>query len=310
VRSRDDRRELTEEIALLENAMSITAKVAGTLKIGGELEVARMGYGAMRLTGQPGNWGPYPDPGSGIKVLRRVVELGVTLIDTAHAYGPGFNEALIAQALHPYPSDLVIATKCGNTKVGPGIMYRDGRAKAIRATCEASLRQLRRDAIDLLQLHWVDEDTPIEESVGAMADLVKEGKVRHIGISNVTLEEFERSRRTAPIASVQNRYSFAKRTHDPIVDACAAAGVTFFPYGPLDAEAMVRGAPLADTAGRLGTPARERGCTPAQLALAWLLARSPVMVPIPGTTSIQHLEENVAAAGIGLSSDEVRTLAA
>jgi len=216
---------------------------------------------------------------------------------------------VITRALHPYPSDLVIATKCGNTKVGPGIMYRDGHAKAIRATCEASLRQLRREVIDLLQLHWVDEDTPIEESVGVMADLVKEGKVRHIGISNVILDELKRSRRTAPIASVQNRYSFAHRTHDPIVDACVEAGITFFPYGPLDAQAMVRGAPLADSASRLGAPARERGCTPAQLALAWLLARSPVIVPIPGTTSIQHLEENVAAAGISLSSDEVRALA-
>jgi pyridoxine 4-dehydrogenase len=290
--------------------MSVTAGAAGTLRIGGELQVNRLGYGAMRLTGQPGNWGPYPDPASGIRVLRRVVELGVNLIDTAHAYGPGFNEALIAEALHPYPGDLVIATKCGNTKVGPGIMYRDGRAKAIRTGVEASLKQLRRETIDLLQLHWVDEDTPIEESVGAMADLVRAGKVRHIGISNVTLDELERSRRTAPIASVQNRYSVADRRHDEVVEACTQAGITFFPYGPLDAQAMVRGAPLADPAGRLGAPARERGCTPAQLALAWLLARSPVIVPIPGTTSIQHLEENVAAAALSLSAEEVRSLAA
>jgi pyridoxine 4-dehydrogenase len=290
--------------------MDVTAKAAGSLKIGGELEVARMGYGAMRLTGQPGNWGPYPDPESGIRVLRRVVELGVTLIDTAHAYGPGFNEALIARALHPYPPDLVVATKCGNTKVGPGIMYRDGRAKAIRATCEASLVQLRREVIDLLQLHWVDEDTPIEESVGAMADLVREGKVRHIGVSNVTLDELERARRTAPIASVQNRYSLADRRHDAIVDRCAELGITFFPYGPLDAQPMARAAPLADPKGRLGAAARARGCTPAQLALAWLLARSPVIVPIPGTTSIAHLEENVAAAGIKLTPEEVAALAA
>ena len=156
--------------------------------------MARLGYGAMRLTGQPGNWGPYPDPAAGIKVLRRAVELGVTLIDTAHAYGPGFNEALVAEALHPYPKDLVITTKCGIAKVGPGIMYRDGRPKAIRTICEASLKQLRLETIDLLQLHWVDEDTPIEESVGAIADLVQAGKVRHIGISNVTLDEFERAR--------------------------------------------------------------------------------------------------------------------
>jgi pyridoxine 4-dehydrogenase len=222
--------------------MDVTAKAAGTLAIGGELEVARMGYGAMRLTGQPGNWGPYPDPANGVRVLRRAVELGITLIDTAHAYGPGFNEALIAEALHPYPADLVITTKCGIAKVGPGIMYRDGRDKAIRTVCEASLKQLRRDVIDLLQLHWVDQDTPIEESVGAMEDLVREGKVRHIGVSNVTLLEFERARSTAPIASVQNRYSLADRTHEPIVAACTAAGDG------------ARGAP-----GRPCRPARTRG---------------------------------------------------
>ena len=287
-----------------------TAKAAGTLRIGGELEVARMGYGAMRLTGQPGNWGPYPDPANGVRVLRRAVELGITLIDTAHAYGPGFNEALVAEALHPYPADLVITTKCGIAKVGPGIMYRDGRPKAIRTVCEVSLKQLRREVIDLLQLHWVDQDTPIEESVGAIADLVREGKVRHIGISNVTLDELERSRRTAPIASVQNRYSLADRTHDPIVEACAEHGITFFPYGPLDAQPMRKGAPLADADGKYAAAAAERGCTPAQLALAWLLARSPVIVPIPGTTSVAHLEENVAASGIKLSAEDVASLAA
>ncbi len=290
--------------------MGMQAGAAGTIRIGGELEVARMAYGAMRLTGQPGNFGPYPDPASGIKVLRRVVELGVTLIDTAHAYGPGFNEALVAEALHPYPKDLVITTKCGIAKVGPGIMYRDGRPKAIRTICEASLKQLRLETIDLLQLHWVDEDTPIEELVGAIADLVKAGKVRHIGISNVTLDELNRARSTAPIASVQNRYSLADRNHDPIVDACTEAGIVFFPYGPLDASPMAQGAPLADPAGRLGPAARDRGCTPAQLALAWLLARSPIMVPIPGTTSVAHLEENVAAAAIRLTPEEVSTLQA
>jgi aryl-alcohol dehydrogenase-like predicted oxidoreductase len=288
--------------------METTAKSAGTIKIGGELEVARMAYGAMRLTGQPGNWGPYPDREAGARVLRRVVELGVTLIDTAHAYGPGFNEALVAEALHPYPSDLVITTKCGIAKVGPGFMYRDGRPKAIRTVAEASLKQLRLEVIDLLQLHWVDQDTPIEESVGTIADLVREGKVRHIGISNVTLEELHRARRAATIASVQNRYSFNDRTHDGVVDACTEAGIVFFPYGPLDARAMAVGAPLADPAGSLGPAAHERGCTPAQLALAWLLARSPVIVPIPGTRSVAHLEENVAAAGIRLSPADMRAL--
>ncbi len=289
--------------------MTVRADASGTIRIGGELEVARLAYGAMRLTGQPGNWGPYPDPAAGIQVLRRAVELGVTLIDTAHAYGPGFNEALVAEALHPYPDGLVITTKCGIAKVGPGIMYRDGRPKAIRTICEASLKQLRRDTIDLLQLHWVDEDTPIEESVGAIADLVQAGKVRHIGISNVTLDEFERARGTAPIASVQNRFSLADRKHEVLVDRCAEAGIVFFPYGPLNAQPFERDAPLAATDGQLGAAARERGCTPAQLALAWLLARSPTMVPIPGTTSLGHLEENVAAAGLRLSPQDVRALA-
>ena len=288
--------------------MTVKADAAGTLRIGGELAVARMGYGAMRLTGQPGNWGPYPDREGGIAVLRRAVELGVTLIDTAHAYGPGFNEALIAEALHPYPADLVITTKCGIAKVGPGIMYRDSRPKAIRTICEASLKQLRLDAIPLLQLHWVDEDTPIEDAVGAMLDLVRAGKVRHVGISNVTLDEFERARRTGPIASVQNRFSLARQDHADIVDRCATAGIVFFPYGPLNAEAFAQGAPLAEAGAAHAAAAAARDCTPAQLALAWLLARSPAMLPIPGTRSLAHLEENVAAAGIRLSAEEMRAL--
>ena len=290
--------------------MAMTARDAGTFRIGGELEVARLGYGAMRLTGQPGNWGPYRDPEGGVRVLRRAVELGVTLIDTAHAYGPGFNEALIAQALHPYPKGLLIASKCGIAKVGPGLMYRDGRPKALRAICEASLKHLRREIIDLFQLHWVDEDTPIEESVAALDALRQEGKIRHLGVSNVTLGQLERACRTAPVASVQNRYSLADRTHDPIVDHCTQHGIAFLPYGPLDAQPFAPEAPLASASGRLGKAAKEHGCTPAQLALAWLLARSPVILPIPGTTSVAHLEENVAAAGIRLSGEEVRALVA
>jgi pyridoxine 4-dehydrogenase len=289
--------------------MAMTARDAGTFRIGGEIEVARLGYGAMRLTGQPGNWGPYRDPENGVRVLRRAVDLGITFIDTAHAYGPGFNEALIAQALHPYPKGLLVASKCGIAKVGPGLMYRDGRPKAVRAICEASLKHLKRDTIDLFQLHWVDEDTPIEESVAALDALRQEGKIRHLGVSNVTLDQLERACRTAPVASVQNRYSLADRTHDPIVDYCTEHNIAFLPYGPLDAQPFAPEAPLASASGRLGAAARERGCTPAQLALAWLLARSPVILPIPGTTSIAHLEENVAAAGIRLSGEEVRALA-
>ncbi len=189
-------------------------------------------------------------------------------------------------------------------------MYRDSRPKAIRTICEASLKQLRLETIDLLQLHWVDEDTPIEEAVGTMLDLVRQGKVRHVGISNVTLDEFERARRTGHIASVQNRFSLARQEHGELVDRCAAAGIVFFPYGPLDAEAFAQGAPLAEAGAGHAAAARTRGCTPAQLALAWLLARSPTMVPIPGTRSLHHLEENVAAAAIRLTAEEVRAIAA
>lgn len=277
-------------------------------KIGGDLEVSRLGYGAMRLTGQPGNWGPYPDVEGARTVLRRAVEIGVTLIDTAHAYGAGYNEGLIADALHPYASDLVITTKCGLTKMGPGIAYRDGRRKAIRTGCEASLSHLRVERIHLMQLHWVDEDTPIEETVGAFAELVKEGKIRHVGISNVTLDELKRARSVMPIASVQNRFSFADRSQIEIVRYCNDEDITFFPYGPLDGNPARIGAPLADQAGVLAEESAKRGCSPSQFALAWLLALSPVIVPIPGTRSVAHLEENFAALHVSLSRDEANSL--
>lgn len=279
-----------------------------TRKIGGELEISRLGYGAMRLTGQPGNWGPYPDPDAAKTVLRRAVEVGVNLIDTAHAYGAGYNEGLIAEALYPYSSDLVITTKCGLTKMGPGIAYRDGRRKAIRTGCEASLSHLRVEQIDLMQLHWVDEDTPIEETIGAFAELVKEGKIRHVGISNVTLDELKRARSVMPIASVQNRFSFADRSALEIVRYCTEEDITFFPYGPLDGNPAKIGAPLADQAGVLAAEAAKRGCLPSQFALAWLLALSPVIVPIPGTRSIAHLEANVAALQVAITRDEATVL--
>jgi aryl-alcohol dehydrogenase-like predicted oxidoreductase len=277
-------------------------------KIGGDLQVSRLGYGAMRLTGQPGNWGPYPDPEAAKKVLRRAVEIGINLIDTAHAYGAGYNEYLIAEALHPYDAALVVTTKCGLTKMGPGIAYRDGRRKAIRTGCEASLSHLRTERIDLLQLHWVDEDTPIEETVGALAELVKEGKVRHVGISNVTLDELERARSVMTIASVQNRFSFADRSQMEIVRYCTEHDITFFPYGPLDGNPAKIGAPLADQTGVIAAEAAKRGCTPSQFALAWLLALSPVIVPIPGTRAIAHLEENAAALKVQLTRAEAATL--
>jgi len=277
-------------------------------KIGGDIPVSRLGYGAMRLTGQPGNWGPYPDPESAKLVLRRAVELGVNLIDTAHAYGAGYNESLVAEALYPYGSDLLVTTKCGLSKMGPGIAYRDGRRKAIRTGCEASLSHLRLERIDLMQLHWVDEDTPIEDTVGALAELVTEGKVRHIGVSNVTLDELKRARSVAPIASVQNRFSFADRSQMEIVRYCDAEDVTFFPYGPLDGNPAAIGAPLSQQDGPLAVEARKRGCTPSQFALAWLLALSPVIIPIPGTRSIAHLEENVATLQVSLTAEDAAAL--
>jgi aryl-alcohol dehydrogenase-like predicted oxidoreductase len=277
-------------------------------KIGGELAVSRLGYGAMRLTGQPGNWGAYPDPEAAKALMRRAVELGVNLIDTAHAYGAGYNEGLIADALHPYDPALVITTKCGLTKMGPGIAYRDGRRKAIRTGCEASLSHLRVERIDLMQLHWVDEDTPIEETMRALAELVEEGKIRHVGISNVTLDELRRARDVMPIASVQNRFSFADRSQMEIVRYCSTENITFLPYGPLDGNPSAIGAPLADHNGLLALEAHKRGCTPSQFALAWLLALSPVIVPIPGTRSIAHLEENVAALQVSLAPEEAAAL--
>lgn len=279
-----------------------------TRRIGGDLPVSRLGYGAMRLSGQPGNWGPYPDPDGAGRVLRRALEIGINLIDTAFAYGAGLNEVLIAESLKPYPDGLVIATKCGLSKMGPGIAYRDGRRKAIRVGCEASLKHLGVERLDLLQLHWIDEDTPIEESVAALAELVKEGKVRHIGVSNVTLDELKRSQGVATIASVQNRFSFADRTHLDIVRHCERDDITFFPYGPLDGNPQAIGAPLADANGALAAEATKRGCTPSQMALAWLMALSPVIVPIPGTRSIAHLEENQGALGVRLTSAEAAAL--
>jgi len=279
-----------------------------TRRIGGDLPVSRLAYGAMRLSGQPGNWGPSADPEGATKVLRRAVEIGVNLIDTAFAYGAGLNEVLVAQSLQPYPKDLVIATKCGQTKMGPGIAYKDGRRKAIRTGCEASLKHLNVERLDLLQLHWIDEDTPIEESVAALSELVKEGKVRHIGVSNVTLDELKRAQGVAEIASVQNRFSFADRTHLDVLRHCEREDITFFPYGPLDGVPSAIGAPLADSKGALAGEAAKRGCTPSQMALAWLLALSPVIVPIPGTRSIAHLEENVGALKVALTPAEAASL--
>jgi aryl-alcohol dehydrogenase-like predicted oxidoreductase len=271
---------------------------SGTLTLGAELTVHRLGYGAMRLTGK-GVWG-FPTDREGAKaVLRRALELGVDVIDTADAYGPESSELLIAEALRPYPEGLVIATKGGHTRQGPSRWRPDGRPEHLRAACEGSLRRLGVERIDLYQLHAVDPAVPIEESVGTLDELRREGKVRLIGVSNVSLEQLERARSVAPIVSVQNRFNLADRASQPVLDACERDGLAFIPWSP-------RGpARAGDAVERL---AAGRGATVSQLALAWLLARSPAIVPIPGTRSLEHLEENVAAAAIELSPDDLTVL--
>jgi aryl-alcohol dehydrogenase-like predicted oxidoreductase len=278
------------------------AAEAGTLTLGGDLEVRRMGYGAMRITGS-GIWGEPPDQEAARGVLRRALELGVNFIDTADSYGPEVSERLIGEALHPYPDDLVIATKGGLTRTGPGAWPPDGRPEHLREACEGSLRRLRLDRIDVYQLHRVDPKVPIEESVGGLAELRSEGKVRHVGLSNVSVEQLDAAREIVPVVSIQNRYSVAERESDPLVDLCERDGLAFIPWFPLAAGSVT------EDAGPWERVARAHAASPAQIALAWLLHRSPAMLPIPGTSSVSHLEEDVAAAGLPLSDDEFESLA-
>jgi pyridoxine 4-dehydrogenase len=271
------------------------AAAAGTITIGGDLVVRRMGFGAMRLTG-PGILGEPEDPDEARRVLRRAVELGVNFIDTADSYGPEVSERLIAEALHPYPEDLVIATKGGLTRTGrSGAWPPDGRPEHFREACEGSLRRLRLDRIDLYQLHRVDPKVPLEESVGALAALLEEGKLRHVGLSNVEPDQLDAAREIVPVVSVQNRYSAWDRHSDPMVDLCERDGLAFIPWWPLGA---------GHVPSDLQRVTDARGATPFQVALAWLLRRSPVMLPIPGTSSVAHLEENLAAAALELSDEE------
>jgi pyridoxine 4-dehydrogenase len=277
--------------------------MSDTLTIAGDLEVRRLGFGAMRLTGD-GIWGPPDDPDQARAVLRRAVELGVDLIDTADSYGPEVSENLIAEALHPYPDGLVIATKGGMRRTGPGRWPRDARPERLKEACEASLRRLRLERIDLYQLHSPDPAVPFEDSVGALKELQDEGKIRHVGISNVSLDQVERARELVDVATVQNRYNLADRRSEDVLDACERAGIGFIPWFPLATGDLARpGGPLDDVA-------REHDATPGQVALAWLLGRSPVMLPIPGTSTVEHFEENVAAADVALSGAEMERLAA
>ncbi len=279
------------------------AAAAGVISLDEETTVNRMGFGAMRLTG-PGIWGEPPDPDECRRVLRRAIELGVNFIDTADSYGPEVSERLIAEALHPYPADLVIATKGGLLRPGPGGWQPDGRPEHLRAACEGSLRRLRVETIDLYQLHRPDPKVPFEESVGCLINLRNAGKVRLIGLSNVNLDQLETARGMTDIASVQNRYNVGDHQSEAVLDRCQELGITFLPWAPIS------GGQLDSESPQLRRAAAEKEKTPQQLGLAWLLRRSPVMLPIPGTSSVRHLEENVAAAAIRLDDQEARAILA
>jgi pyridoxine 4-dehydrogenase len=281
------------------------AAAAGTITIGGDLVVNRMGYGAMRITGK-GVFGPPADHDESVRVLRRTIELGVNFIDTADSYGPNVSEELIAEALHPYPSDLVIATKAGFERPGPDRWVANGRPEYLRRQLEGSLRRLKLDCIDLWQLHRIDSKVPAEEQFGALADAMRDGLVRHVGLSEVSVSDIERARRHVSIASVQNRYNVLDREWDTVVDYCEQHGIAFIPWFPLGAGNL--GSKERAARERLEEVARKRDVSALQLALAWLLARSPMMLPIPGTSKVKHLEENVAAARITLSAEELREL--
>jgi aryl-alcohol dehydrogenase-like predicted oxidoreductase len=277
---------------------TVTAAAAGTIDIGGDLTVNRLGFGAMRLTG-PGIWGEPRHRDEAKAVLRRAVELDVSFIDTADSYGPAVSEILIAEALHPYPDDLVIATKGGLERPGPGEWVPNGDPQYLREACDASLERLRLDQIPLYQFHRPDPRVPLDDSIGALVELRDAGKIRHIGLSNVTEAELRRAEKLTPIVSIQNRYNVSDRRSDALVDLCEQESLIFIPWGPIQ-----------DLEGRpaVGKVAFRYGATPTQVVLAWLLARSPAMLPIPGTGSVAHLEENVAAAGLKLTPAEVASI--
>ncbi len=283
------------------SGQTISATAAGTVTIGGDLTVNRMGFGAMRITGS-GIWGEPADVQESRAVLRRAVDLGVDFIDTADAYGPDVSERLIGETLYPYPRGLVIATKGGQTRPGPNRWTPSGEPQYLRQALEGSLRRLRLNEIDLYQLHRPDPNVPIEESLGVLADMQHEGKIRHIGVSNFSVEQIERGQQVARLVSVQNRYNLTDRSSQPVLEYCEQHGMAFIPWAPLGA------GPLTEPGGPLDRVAAHHHATQGQIALAWLLQRSPVMLVIPGTSSVKHLEENVAAADIKLGPDELQTL--
>jgi len=276
---------------------TLLTESAGTFALGGDLTVNRLGYGAMRITGE-GIWGEPKDRNEALRVLRRAVELGVNFIDTADAYGPEVSENLIAEALYPYPKDLIIATKGGFTRSGPNKWAEDGRPEYLRQCVEMSLRRLKVERIELYQLHRIDRKVPVEESLGALKEFQKAGKIHHIGLSEVSTAEIERANKTVKVVSVQNQYNLSDRRHEKVLQFCEQEKVAFIPWFPVAA------GKLAKPGGVLDEAAKKHGATVAQLSLSWLLYHSPVMLPIPGTSSVKHLEENIGAAKVHLSAEE------
>jgi pyridoxine 4-dehydrogenase len=277
----------------------VTAEAGGTIRIGGDLEIHRLGFGAMRLTGE-GIWGPPASSSEAARVLKRAIDLGIDFIDTADAYGPSVNEELIAAALHPYPGDLVIATKGGLVRLGPGKWRYNGNPSHLRQACEGSLRRLRVDTIDLYQLHRIDPRVPAEEQFATLAELQREGKIRHLGLSEVSVEEIEQAEKHFRVVTVQNKYHLEERKWAEVLDYCEEKSIGFIPWNPIAVGKL-----SGDSLDRV---AQKHRASPVQIALAWLLATSPVMIPIPGTSRVKHLKENVRAAAIRLDEDDMRRL--
>jgi aryl-alcohol dehydrogenase-like predicted oxidoreductase len=280
---------------------TVNAKASGTFNIGGDLPVHRLGYGAMRITGE-GIWGPPKDKEGAIKVLKHLLDLGVNFIDTADAYGPYVSEELIAEALHPYAKDLVIATKGGLVRTGPNQWAPVGRPEYLQQEVEMSLRRLKLEQIDLWQLHRIDPKVPVEESLGVIKKLQEQGKIRHVGLSEVKPKEIEQARKVVDIVSVQNQYNIGDRKHEEVVEYCTKHNLGFIPWFPVAAGELAR------PGGKLDSIAKKNGISVSQLSLAWLLQHSPVMLPIPGTTSIAHLQDNVAAADVNLDASDWKTI--
>ena len=282
-------------------AATTPAAQSGAFEIGGDLTVTRLGFGAMRITG-PGVWGEPRDRDEAVRVLRRAVELGVDFIDTADSYGPNISEELIREALHPYPETLVVATKAGFLRTGPDAWHMLGKPEYLRQQVELSLRRLGLERIDLFQLHRIDPHVPLEEQLGVLVELQSEGKVRHLGLSEVSIAELREAQKLAPIATVQNLYNLTSRQSEDVLAVCEQENIGFIPWFPIATGTLAR------AGGPLDAIAKQHGATPAQLALAWLLRRSPVMLPIPGTSSVAHLEENMGAATVELSDDRYNAL--